>query len=415
MDSVRVLRLLCIYLGVVPVEGEMMKAPLWPYAARFTLNAATAPGVDGAEGGQSTGDHVPTGDSHYRQRQILLPAFGSSESKAQVPILRDCAHELVQEFRSRVDSESHSGGRREENTLEFLCRAILNVRPDIRAKGFGLPSNWKVFFQGVIDHVLPPSLLDTMIYLPTSGLAFYVVTSPEMDDGKDALSQIGIMNSLISTLLEAGYETAGTSLGWILFELATHLDEHQLREEVNKEIWGEGADVWRPISWNGQDHRTQRYLLAPDTAPVLAGGSREQPWNGLINEASDQALIRLQNHRRSYWNSLRALTEKATSTWIRWDPVVESEERKGNQLPFKVSLISLAGKGTRVNFKWKSHLRHDTGGYGALCTAFTCTSVTPVIQEIMGSSRAVLIMIMIHDASGRVVDRYGVSHIIGEI
>ncbi|SRR6266702_3908262 len=38
---------------------------------------------------------------------------------------------------------------------------------------------------------------------------------------------------MISTLLGAGYETTVTSLGWILFELATHPDEqHQLREEV---------------------------------------------------------------------------------------------------------------------------------------------------------------------------------------
>jgi hypothetical protein len=34
---------------------------------------------------------------------------------------------LVQEFRSRVDSESHSVGFREENIPEFLSRAILNA------------------------------------------------------------------------------------------------------------------------------------------------------------------------------------------------------------------------------------------------------------------------------------------------
>jgi cytochrome P450 len=38
---------------------------------------------------------------------------------------------------------------------------------------------------------------------------------------------------MISTLLGAGYETTVTSMGWILFELATHPDEQrQLREEV---------------------------------------------------------------------------------------------------------------------------------------------------------------------------------------
>lgn len=38
---------------------------------------------------------------------------------------------------------------------------------------------------------------------------------------------------MISTLLGAGYETTVTSMGWILFELATHPDDqHRLREEV---------------------------------------------------------------------------------------------------------------------------------------------------------------------------------------
>ncbi|KAI9465874.1 cytochrome P450 [Lactarius psammicola] len=249
-----------------------------PYAARFALNAATGPGVNGAEG-----------ENHYRQRRILLPAFGSSESRIQMPIFRECAYEvnslLVQEFRSRVDSESHSGGFREENTPEFLSRAILNALGlaafnydfrddgndkaelsaslrDFMAKGFGLPSNWKVFCQGVMVHV-PPSLLNTMIYLPTSGLAFLrrhvrvsndiaqkliLSRSPEMDNGKDALSRIVVANRSesgrwrlshdelspqLATLLGAGYETTVTSLTWILFELATHPEEQQrLREEV---------------------------------------------------------------------------------------------------------------------------------------------------------------------------------------
>lgn len=59
-----------------------------------------------------------------------------------------------------------------------------------------------------MDYV-PPSLLDIMIYLPTSGLAFLrrhvrlsndiaqkliLSRSSDMDNGKDALSRIGIVN-----------------------------------------------------------------------------------------------------------------------------------------------------------------------------------------------------------------------------
>lgn len=39
--------------------------------------------------------------------------------------------------------------------------------------------------------------------------------------------------TITSTLLGAGYETTVTSLGWILFELATHPDEQRrLRDEI---------------------------------------------------------------------------------------------------------------------------------------------------------------------------------------
>jgi cytochrome P450 len=39
--------------------------------------------------------------------------------------------------------------------------------------------------------------------------------------------------TITSTLLGAGYETTATSLGWILFELATHPEEQRrLRDEI---------------------------------------------------------------------------------------------------------------------------------------------------------------------------------------
>jgi len=34
------------------------------------------------------------GPDHYRQRRILLPAFGASETRVQIPIFRQCAHEV---------------------------------------------------------------------------------------------------------------------------------------------------------------------------------------------------------------------------------------------------------------------------------------------------------------------------------
>jgi hypothetical protein len=85
---------------------------------------------------------------------------------------------------------------------------------NFRAKGFGLPSDWKVFCQGVMVHV-PPWLLDPMIYFPSSGLTFLrrhvqlsngiarrliqsrLIEADDVDK-KDALSRIGtcICNNL---------------------------------------------------------------------------------------------------------------------------------------------------------------------------------------------------------------------------
>src|SRR5487761_656198 len=92
-------------------------------------------------------NYTSIGEDHHRQRRILLPAFGPSESRAQIPVFRQCAREvksnrwsllelyhmhltllkLVQEFRNRVESESLDDGSREENMPEFLSPAVLNA------------------------------------------------------------------------------------------------------------------------------------------------------------------------------------------------------------------------------------------------------------------------------------------------
>ena len=73
-----------------------------PYAARFALNTATGPGVSGVEGNPNwclsfdrpMSNAASIGPDHYRQRRILLPAFGHSESKAQISVFRQCAREV---------------------------------------------------------------------------------------------------------------------------------------------------------------------------------------------------------------------------------------------------------------------------------------------------------------------------------
>ena len=73
-----------------------------PYAARFALNSATGRGVNGAEGNQIAhlsfdgpeNNSASIGPDHYRQRRILLPAFGASAARAQLPVFRQCAREV---------------------------------------------------------------------------------------------------------------------------------------------------------------------------------------------------------------------------------------------------------------------------------------------------------------------------------
>ena len=73
-----------------------------PYAARFALNSATGRGVNGAEGihiprlslDEPRNNSASIGPDHYRQRRILLPAFGPSETRAQIPVFRQCAREV---------------------------------------------------------------------------------------------------------------------------------------------------------------------------------------------------------------------------------------------------------------------------------------------------------------------------------
>jgi hypothetical protein len=69
--------------------------------------------------------------------RILLPVSGASENRAQIPVPRMCpvnslalimlSYVLLPKASTRnwVDSESNSGGFREENIAGFLSRATL--------------------------------------------------------------------------------------------------------------------------------------------------------------------------------------------------------------------------------------------------------------------------------------------------
>ncbi|KAH9042656.1 hypothetical protein EDB85DRAFT_1084617 [Lactarius pseudohatsudake] len=150
------------------------------------------------------------------------------------------------------------------------------------------------------------------------------------------------------------YCKSGNVINELQIPRGTHLIISDIAYHRNKEIWGEDADVWRPIRWGGQVHRTQR---------------------GSVGEFVTESQMFLfefiaGSHRKGYVD----LQGDVLS-------MVESEERKGNQLPLKVSLISLDEQGDEGEMEIPPASRCR---YGTLCTAFTCTSVYSRDYEAVG-------------------------------
>ncbi|EIM80594.1 cytochrome P450 [Stereum hirsutum FP-91666 SS1] len=260
-----------------------------PYDIRVLFNAVTGKGVIGAEGAD-----------HHRQRHILLPAFGSPESRALMPIFRESVHTLIHQLRDTL-SVSDSGSETVDiptvlgrATLDTLGKAAFEYNfgaldgkqnklaeslHHLTTEAFGLPSDSKVLLQGLTT-LIPPRILDLMPYLPSDGLAFLrknlemsneiarkliaskVAALEEGNIGRDVLSLVVKANTTengklrltdeelvpqLSTILNADQETTTTFLGWALYELARHPGaQRQLREELQKakaDAGSEGREV----------------------------------------------------------------------------------------------------------------------------------------------------------------------------
>lgn len=246
-----------------------------PYDARFLLNAATGNGIIGAEG-----------ESHVRMRRVLSPAFGIKESKALVPLFQESVQTLIEQLEDSIAQNPHGSyvvniptvvGRANLDALgkaafEYDFGSLRGKNTELEeslhqftAKGYGLPSNWKLFMQGIMAHA-PPRLLNMMTYYPSESLEFlqrHVRLSNDISKtllsqkqnaleegnlGKDVLSLVVKANlsetekhrledeeviPQLSSILSAGYETTTNSIGWILFELARHPEkQRKLYDEV---------------------------------------------------------------------------------------------------------------------------------------------------------------------------------------
>ncbi|KAG7445691.1 cytochrome P450 [Guyanagaster necrorhizus] len=247
-----------------------------PTGIRVILGAVLGPGLFYAEG-----------EDHRRQRNIVLPGFGSRELRSFVPIFCSYASRMTAYWRSIIAADNSDSAVIE--VTSWITRALLdatgeaafdyqfgsldNSETDL-AKAyahmalnvFGVPSKLALLVLCAMDSWLPESVSQflTNIPVPRLNVARNVNTistkvAKGLVDDKQALllegkSNKDIMSLLVkanasedrkkklpenelwaqmNTIIVAGHETTTNALAWTLLELARHPDvQTKLRTEV---------------------------------------------------------------------------------------------------------------------------------------------------------------------------------------
>ncbi|EJF60674.1 cytochrome P450 [Dichomitus squalens] len=228
------------------------------------------------------------GDVHKRQRKVMLPAFGSPESKALLPVFRHYAEQVTLKWKDLLTGNAE--GSIKMNVHDFIAPATLEAigeaafdyklgvlgddaselgkaYSNLIATIFSAPSSAKIFLQNVAHYV--PMWIQEYVYdhLPGKGLdkarenrvAAHKVAHQLLEEKRSALA-IGkaardVMSILVRenaqesgesrlsheeiiaqmrTIMLAGQETTSNTLSWALLELATQPNiQRRLREEVH--------------------------------------------------------------------------------------------------------------------------------------------------------------------------------------
>ncbi|KAI8971016.1 cytochrome P450 [Trametes punicea] len=228
------------------------------------------------------------GDVHKRQRKVMLPAFGTPESKALLPVFRHYAEQVTLRWKDLLMGQP--GGSIKINvhehvapaTLEAIGEAAFDYKlgvlddeaselgkayKNLVATIFSSPSNKKLFIQNIAHYV--PMRIQEFLYdhLPGKGLdkarlnrtaahkvanqllemkteallmgkgnrdvMSILVKANAAEDERTRLSHAEIVSQM-RTILLAGQETTSNTLGWAFLELARqpHI-QRRLRAEVH--------------------------------------------------------------------------------------------------------------------------------------------------------------------------------------
>ncbi|KAH9889279.1 cytochrome P450 [Cubamyces lactineus] len=228
------------------------------------------------------------GDVHKRQRKVMLPAFGTPESKALLPVFRHYAEQVTLKWKDLLAGHSEQSIKLNVHdyiapaTLEAIGEAAFDYKlgvldnqtselgeayKNLVASIFSAPSNAKIFMQNIAHYV--PMCVQNFLYdnLPGKGLdkarfnraAAHKVANELLDNKTEALlmgkGNRDIMSILVKanaaeneatrlshpeivsqmrTILLAGQETTSNTLSWALMELAKQPQiQSRLRAEVH--------------------------------------------------------------------------------------------------------------------------------------------------------------------------------------